>query len=95
MRRLCNYVLTGYIGLLAIAFIFMQISRTFFSIMIFVLLTMPWSGWLGLYLYRDGHAPELANNTFHLWFDIACLLGAGLVNVIILFGISRLFKKSN
>jgi hypothetical protein len=91
MRRFCNYVLIGYLGLLAIAFTFMQINKTFLSIMIFVLLTMPWSGLLGHYLHQNGDPPEWLG----YWFYVTCIFGSGLVNVAILFGISRLFKKSN
>jgi hypothetical protein len=79
----------GYTVIFTVAFVFMLIDTTLLSALAVSFLGLPWSGWLGLYLHRNGDPPEWLGE----WFYSASLFGAGLVNATILFGISRLFKK--
>jgi hypothetical protein len=91
VRRLFEGLLATYMAIFAGAFVFMLVRTTFVSAIAVSFLGLPWSGWLGLYLHRKGADPESHGEGFFL----CCLLGAGLINAAILFGISRLFKKPN
>jgi hypothetical protein len=94
MRQLIIYVIFGYIGLLATAFAVMLIHTTFLTSMLPILLTMPWSGWMGLYLQQYSFITEPTNPLLAEATLVASILGCGLLNIAILFGISRCFKKA-
>jgi hypothetical protein len=72
------------------ALVFMLIDPTFLSVMLAQILTLPWSRLLPLHhLCSEGLDPRWVEAIYVTW-----LLGAGLINTAIVFGISRLFKKS-
>ena len=92
MRRVFEGLLVAYVAIFACAFIFMQVHTTFISAVTVSFLGLPWTSWLGIYLHRNGADPSQSHG---VGFFLSCVLGAGLINAAILFGISRLFKKPN
>jgi hypothetical protein len=86
----------GYLGLLAVAFAVMLIHTTFLTALFPALLTLPWSGWLGHYGQNDIEAFMASRSGRTGTAVLICMTaGGGLINAAVLWGVSRLFKKSS
>jgi hypothetical protein len=98
MRRVCTYLLIGYLIFVAMAVLWMMVAPGFTSAFLLAAAGMPWGGFSMLVFPRlnafidalfDSNPQEAAAITI-----IVCIANA-LINAAIIFGISRLFKKSN
>ncbi len=95
MRQFIIYVMFVYAGLFGAAFVVMLIHHTLVTGLVSTMLALPWSGLAGLYLNQCSFINDPANPKLAIFTIEATIVASGLLNVAILFGISRLFKKSN
>jgi hypothetical protein len=94
MRQLLRYVAFGYAGLFAVAFVVMLIHPSHTG-MLPIALALPWSGLAGLYLNQCSFINNPTNPNLAIATIELIALAGGLLNIAILFGVSRFFKKTN
>jgi hypothetical protein len=103
MRRFCNYVLMGYGSFLIADLVLIWILDRIWTISTLPLYTINsflevlmgvaiWSAWPWSYFF-DNYLRSLSSNLFNDVSFFPIILFCGLINFLILFAVSRLFKK--